>query len=267
MPTLCPGTVWHPLASQQPERRSRTDLVILHTMAGPFDVVERMFEAGGYGGTESTFGVKGSGEAHQWVDADCRADANLDANDRAISVETADMGESFPEWGGSDVPAWTVAQVEAIAQIVAWCCWHYSIPCELVPDSRSDRRGVAYHRQGIDPWRKDGTEDWSLSDGKVCPGDRRVNQVPEVINRAQTILSGDSEGDDMFEDDDRALLRTLALNEEGKYAVAQGQRTVGDAFPVMVGEIQNTRNDLTAVKTQLTGLAAQVAELKTLLGG
>lgn len=69
-----------------------------------------------------------------------------------------------------------------------------------------------------------------------------------------------------------AWAKTMATNREGKYAVAQGQLTVGESGPVMVGEIQNTRNDLNAVKGQLAeqsakidAQAAQLAEILTLL--
>lgn len=202
--TLYPHAQWRPLADQQPGRMSGHDLIILHTAVGSLASTDAYFREGGYGGTESHFGVGHDGTVYQWTDLECRADANLDANSHAISIETADRGEGFPYWdpGGTDVPAWRPEQVEAIAQIVAWCAQRYSIPLVLVPDSKPGRRGVGYHRQGIDPWRVDSGERWSTHPGKVCPGERRISQVPAVIDRARAIAAGDSQPDQPSEEDD-----------------------------------------------------------------
>lgn len=208
MTTLYPGARWRPLAAQQPAKMSAHDLIILHTMVGTLWGTDSYFMDAGYSGVESHFGVGFDGEVFQWTDLESRADAHLDANDVGISIETADMGEGFPNWGGSDVPAWTPAQIEANAQIVAWCCKRYNIPCVLVPDSKPGRRGVAYHRQGVDSsppyqptYRVPGGERWSKVLGKVCPGNRRVAQVPQVIKRAAEILAGGEGEDEMSQAD------------------------------------------------------------------
>lgn len=204
--TLYPGAAWRPLGSPQPARMDAHNKIILHTMAGfDLDRCDAYFRAQGYTGVESHFGVGFDGEIYQWVDLECRADANLYANEDAISIETADTGRGFPTWTGSNVPAWTSTQIEAIAKIVAWCCARWNIPCVLIPDSRDDRRGVGMHRQGVESvppyqptYRQPGGELWSTSKGKVCPGDKRVAQVPEVLRRANEILNGD---DDVTPDD------------------------------------------------------------------
>lgn len=150
-------------------------------MVGTLAGTDAYFRREGYGGTESHFGVGGDGLVYQWQDTDHQADANLEGNHRVVSVETADHGAPFPAWSGSDVPAWTTEQVEAIAALLAWLCRRYTIPCELIPDTRPGRRGIGYHRQGVDPWRVDGGERWSTAYGKVCPGDRRVAQIETVV--------------------------------------------------------------------------------------
>lgn len=186
---------WRPLASNWAAqgRLARHDIICLHTMVGSLTGTDQYFRRDGYGGVEAHFGVGGDGTVYQWQDTDYRADANLNGNHRIISIETADHGPEFPKWSGSDVPAWTPAQIEQIAQIIARCCRHYGIPCALVPDSRPERRGIAYHRQGCDPWRVAGGELWSSAYGKVCPGDRRIAQIPQVIDRARHILEGEDE--------------------------------------------------------------------------
>lgn len=170
------------------------DVVCLHTMAGFLAGTEAMFQQEGWKGTESHFGVGGpadsgkDGVVYQWVDTDFQADANLQGNARLISIETSD--------GGDETTPWSDAQLDAIAALVVWACQEYSIPAALIPDSGSDRRGIGYHRQGIDPWRTTGTEKWSNAAGKVCPGDVRIDQlINDVIPRVQQELGGSSDSE------------------------------------------------------------------------
>lgn len=207
---VCPFAHWRPLGSGHPDPMTRHDLVILHTMGGgSLASTDRNFHVNGYGGLESHFGVGADGTIYQWVDTAYVADANLDANPRAISIETADSGTAYPSWKGSDVPAWNAAQLAAIVRLVRWICDVHRIPKATVPDSRSSRRGIAGHRQGVDSspagqagYRKPGGEHWSTVLGKVCPGDRRYAQIRSVIVPAvakpvpqpiTTPISGDDE--------------------------------------------------------------------------
>lgn len=156
-------------------------------MAGYFGYTSQMFHENGYGGTESHFGIRADGYAVQWQDLDHQADANSEGNGYCISIETEDHGDVFESMPGSywandsDVPAWTDAQIDKIVEIVTWLCDRYNIPKQLVPDSRRGRRGIAYHRQGIDPWRVPDGDTWSESPGKVCPGDRRIDQLKTIV--------------------------------------------------------------------------------------
>lgn len=120
-----------------------------------------------------------------------KAEANGVANSRAISIETADMGTGFPKWdtrSGNAVPAWTDDQCEAIARIIAWSCDTHDIPCVTIPDSRPERRGVGYHRLGVPGYVVPGGELWSSAQGKVCPGPKRIAQIPGIVARAQSLL-------------------------------------------------------------------------------
>ena len=169
MATICPLAEFDPLGKQTEHRLKTPDIVCLHTMAQSFDKVNRDFHANGYGGLESHFGVAGDGRLKQWQDLDFRADANFDGNHRCISIETADRGEDFPKWTGSDVPAWT--------------------------DAQPGHRGIAYHRMWVPhstgdpdapggPWHGPDCEFWTdpvKGRGKVCPGDRRIRQLKEIV--------------------------------------------------------------------------------------
>lgn len=164
------------------------DIICAHTMCGSLSGTEAYFRQDGYGGVESHFGVGADGTVYQWQDTRYRADANYQGNDRVLSIETADKGPGFPAWAGSNVPPWTPAQIDALAHLVAFLCKTHSIPCDLVPNSQPGNRGVAYHRQGIDPWRVPGGQRWSTSVGKTCPGDRRIAQIPGIVAQARSLL-------------------------------------------------------------------------------
>ncbi len=206
-----PGAVFKPLGPQTEPRMTAHDVVCLHTMVGYLSSTDRYFRTSngaGYAGTESHFGVGGKwggdasrgldGVVWQWQDIAHQADANLDGNPTTISIETADNA-------ASPIQPWTPAQVESLAQLLVWLCsmeahadcppsWtchREGIPLALIPDTLPGRRGVGYHQQGCDPWRVSGGVLWSPSRGKVCPGARRIAQIPAVIARAIEITQGD----------------------------------------------------------------------------
>lgn len=195
------GASWRPLAnnwSAQP-RLTTHDLIILHTMVGSLTSTDGYFRNNGYGGPESHFGVGHDGTVYQWQDSVYRAEANGAANARAISIETADLGPGFPRWdtnSGNAVPAWTDEQCDAIARIIAWACSTHDIPCVLIPDSKPSRRGVGYHRQGVPGYAVPGGELWSSARGKVCPGPRRIAQIPGVVAGARNLLNVNPVGGD-----------------------------------------------------------------------
>jgi hypothetical protein len=191
-----PGARWRPLADNwaaQP-RMARYNLVLIHTAVGSFEGTYSYFKnSGGYSGAESHFMTGGAGEIDQYQDTAHQAEANGAANDEAISVENADMGPGFAAWNTNDgnaVPAFTPQQVEANAQICAWAHRTHGIPLELIPDSKPGRRGIGYHRLGVPGYMVPGAEKWSSATGKVCPGNRRIAQIPQIIARARQIVGG-----------------------------------------------------------------------------
>lgn len=183
---------WRPLDSGHQVAMTRYDLVILHTMVGNLTGTDNMFAKNGWSGTESHFGVGGpwgddkDGVIYQWNDTKWRSDANLEANDRAISIETGDNAPKFTK----DVKPWTEKQLDAIVDIVAWACLTHDIPAVLVPDSKPTRRGIAFHQQGCEhsdgigshpDFLVAGGERWSTSLGKECPTAARIEQVKKII--------------------------------------------------------------------------------------
>jgi len=216
MASRYPAAVFDPLGPQTEDRMRAHDIFCFHTMAGSLAGTASLFESNGYGGTESHYGTGGDGEpVRQWQDRAFTADANLDGNWHVISVENADKGPGFPAWTGDNVPPFTAVQLAQLVALTVWECsleahadcpagwtcregvmWEgvrVAIPPVLIPDTKPGRRGIAYHRQGIDgslpDMRVPGGELWSESRGKICPGDRRVAQIREVIiPRVQALI-------------------------------------------------------------------------------
>lgn len=165
---------------------SRWDVICVHTIVG--------YQAGG---NAAHFTTGASGRIVQARDTHYRSAANLNGNWHVIAIENEDHGPAYGAWSGSNVPRFTAAQAESVARILAWGHRAHNIPLALIPDSKVGRRGIAYHRQGIDPWRVAGGELWTSFPGKVCPGDRRITQlINDIIPRAR-VLAG-------LEDDDMA---------------------------------------------------------------
>lgn len=230
MPTpRYPRGDWRPLGAQTQPAMDSHDIVCLHTMVGSLHGTNSMFMGAGYGGTESHFGVGHDGETLQWQDIARTADANYRGAHRVLSIETADFGPGFRAWNTKDasqVPAWTDAQLDRLADLLAWLCavdthaacpasWRChreGIPFTAIPDSRPGRRGIGWHRLGVESepphrpgFRVPGGELWSKAQNKSCPGDRRLAQIPALIERAralaggqpQTLTTASQEDDDM----------------------------------------------------------------------
>lgn len=205
---LMPGATQAPLPNFSKSTMSSHDVVCFHTMVGSLLGTDGYFR-GLTTGISSRYGTGGQGEKRQWGDTKYRSGANLNGNGYIISVECADMGPGFAAWdtkNGAAVPAFTAAQIEANAQILAWetspqahaacpatwACHKVGIPLILLKTSLPGQRGVAYHRLGVPGYMVAGGVQWSSAQGKVCPGDRRIAQIPQIIARAAAIRGGAS---------------------------------------------------------------------------
>jgi hypothetical protein len=81
-----------------------------------------------------------------------------------------------------------------MVRLIDWICDTHNIPKKLIPDTKPGRRGIGYHRMGCpkysgykaagwpyDAWLVSGGVKWSEVIGKVCPGNRRIKQLVDVI--------------------------------------------------------------------------------------
>lgn len=191
-----PDAAWRPVERYQlgmpgsiATRMASARRLILHTAGSDQPSLFNFFNVRGR--ATAHFYIAQDGSVEQYIDTGFHSTANLDGNRDSITVQSQDIGDHFPDWDteAGDIPAWTVEQVEAIAALAAWAHEVHGLSLRALPSSRPGTRGIGYHRQGIDPWRVAGGESWSAAEGRVCPGDRRIAQIPHIITRAK-ILAG-----------------------------------------------------------------------------
>lgn len=153
------------------------------------------------------FYVARDGHIYQYIDTDFQAWATRDANPTAIAVETQ---------GGvtnSQGEPWSDAALLSLARIAKWANETEGIPLRLMTSSLATEKGLGWHRLGCDPYRVSGGELWSSAYGKVCPGDAKIAQMPEVLR-----LALESEDDMPSADEvvDALLGRVLTLPDKSK---------------------------------------------------
>lgn len=116
------------------------------------------------GGIESHGHVRKDGHLFQYRDTAFQADANLDANDFAVSFETQGLGAG----------EWTDEQLETIKQIMLWARKAHGIPLRKVTSWNDPRGGWGYHTLFGAP------SHWTPV-AKSCPGPHRIKQFNDVL--------------------------------------------------------------------------------------
>ena len=228
---------------------SHYDIVCIHTIVGSAPA------------HAAHFSTHADGRIDQSRDTEFRSGANLDGNHRIIAIENEDHGSVFGQWDTEDghaVPAFTSEQIESIAQICAWAHETHAIPLVPCPDSKPGSRGVAFHRQGVDGDFADyrfgglvpGGEVWTESPGKVCPGDRRIAQIPKIIARAEEIVEGDMQLTDKVK-----LKRWQQMLFTGATEI-----TVAGLLADAAAQARRNRRHLEALEDSVHELARLIAE-------
>jgi N-acetylmuramoyl-L-alanine amidase len=135
----------------------------------------------------------------QWMSLDREADANLDANRFAISIETSDNAPRFAE----DLAPWSPKQLVSLVRLGNWLAERFDIPRRQCP--AWDAGGFGWHAMWGAP------SHWTPSAGKVCPGSKRIHQLKTIVLPA--IFAGrDLEEDDVLDQADKDWLEKLAEN-------------------------------------------------------
>ncbi len=136
-------------------------VAILHTAVTNADSLYDYFN-GPSGGVESHFYIRNDGTIEQYRDTEFQADANLMANDFAVSIETAGFASDD----------WNSAQMIAIKKLLVWLHEEHDIPLRKI--LQWDGSGVGYHVLfgAPGPW---------TPVAKSCPGANRIKQFSENL--------------------------------------------------------------------------------------
>lgn len=173
---------WCPFAKKmelQPESDAQAAITpvqfIVHSLAAPW-TVERIYEYWRDStNLESHFGLGYDGRLAQYIGTNTRADANAQANARAISLESAaNLQNSDP---------WTDAQINGLVKVMDWAATRHDIPrrkCRTWTDP-----GFGYHKM---------FPEWSLG-GTACPGPIRTEQFNDIV--LPRVIAGDVEEADV----------------------------------------------------------------------
>lgn len=166
----CPFAIRREIAENSTQAAITPTQFIVHSIAAPW-TEKRIYEYWRDStNLESHFGLSYNGDLGQYLSTTVRADANAQANRRAVSMETASNLEHTDPW--------TDAQMEVIIRVGVWLHQVHGIPLRLAP--AWDAPGYGYHRM---------YPEWSIG-GTACPGDARVEQFheyvfPEIVRRAR----------------------------------------------------------------------------------
>lgn len=169
---------WYPGARKlelQPESDAQAAITptqfILHSIAAPW-TVQRIYEYWRDStNLESHFGLAYDGDIGQFIGTQTRADANMYANVRAVSIETASNDQHTDPW--------TDAQVEQLIRLGVWLNQTHGIPAKI--PSSWDAPGMGFHSM-FSQWSDGGT---------ACPGDARRAQFRNfILPGIQLRLSG-----------------------------------------------------------------------------
>jgi hypothetical protein len=172
---------WCPFAKKmelQPESDAQAAIqptqFIAHSIAAPW-TVERLYQYWRDStNLESHFGLGYDGRLAQYIGTNTRADANAQANPRAISLESAaNTSNSDP---------WTDAQINTLVRAMDWAAEEHGIPrrkCRSWTDP-----GFGYHKM---------FPEWSTG-GTACPGPIRTEQFNDIV--LPRLIAGDVGGDE-----------------------------------------------------------------------
>lgn len=158
---LCPFARHRLISPGSNDPRINARMAILHVDAGNNSSLHGYFN-GPSGGIESHFFVKKNGKIEQYRDTNYQADANLNANGFAVSIETQGYG------GGK----WTRRQLKSIKRLLVWLNDAEGIPLHEATGPYGS--GVGYHVQFGAPGA------WTPV-AKSCPGPKRIKQYENDI--------------------------------------------------------------------------------------
>ena len=242
----CPFAVHRPLSENNYQGRITPRAVIMHTAVSSSPSLFSYFQNSS--DLESHFYVADDGTIEQYMDTTVRADANLNANAFAVSIETQDGGKIVP---------WTSAQIESIVRLIDWLCSVHDIPRRQIPSAYSS--GIGWHVQfgAPGPW---------TPVSKSCPGGPRIEQTKNII--IPRVAAGQINGGflmSLSETEQRNLYnRVMGFNHQRWYVVKDGKASeVGPNVPGAVPAHALDTLDGNYLVERIKEVAGEVEALKS----
>lgn len=157
----CPFAIRKPLRENATQQRITPRAIILHTAVSNVLSLFDFFQNNS--NLESHFYVREDGVIEQYMDTEIMADANKNANEFAVSIET---------WDGGTIRPWTALQVTALIRLCDWLCDKHGIPRVQIPTANG--AGIGWHVMfgAPGPW---------TPVAKSCPGGPRIQQTQQII--------------------------------------------------------------------------------------
>ena len=178
-----PSATWRPLTRNYTARTSVKNAVILHTSASGTATSLHGWFSNKNALASSHFHVDNRGRVEQYLDTNHISWANGEGNSRSVTIETQ----------GTGAEPWTPAQITALVALVRWICATHKIPVRQMASSDASQAGIGWHRLGVNGnfpalpsilagrTQRGGGQVWSKATGKVCPGTKRIHQIPGII--------------------------------------------------------------------------------------
>lgn len=209
------GAKARPIKRNYTGRRTTKTRVILHTTASASATSMHGWFSNPDAGASSHFHIDIDGNIEQYIDSDYISWANRDGNSSSVTIETQGAGHE----------PWTAAQIVSIVQIIQWArSVHKGIPLRQMTSSDRKQKGIGWHRLGVNGnfpktgilrgrQQRGGGELWSAARGKVCPGDKRIKQIPGIIRQAGGTSTASTQPKDWFSMATKAELRQIVREE------------------------------------------------------
>lgn len=209
------GAKARPIKRNYTRKNTTKDCVLLHTTASASATSMHGWFSNPNAQASSHFHVDFAGNIEQYIDSAHMSWANSAANPRSITVETQGTGSE----------SWTNAQIVAIVKIIQWArSVHKGIPLRQMTSSARSQKGIGWHRLGVNGnfprsgilrgrQQRGGGQIWSSAYGKVCPGSKRIQQIPGIIRQAGGTSTASTQPKDWFDMATEAQLRKIVREE------------------------------------------------------
>lgn len=169
---ICPFAVWRPLPENETQTKIRPRKILYHSAVSYGALtLWNYFNSEGKN-MESHFYVRLDGVIEQYINIFVKANANVDADVDAVSIETADNGSP-------DTQPWNDLQLEAMVRLSRWIMSEApDILPQIIPEPNG--AGLGYHQMFMNPIT--GNSPWSNARFKTCPGRARIDQFPMLVD-------------------------------------------------------------------------------------